>query len=207
MRKNKIIIIGTSNLAREAYEIVKDAGLKVYGFLGLEKGVLKGKRIYTSPLISAYCAYVLAVGDPRTRKKIAEKYRNLNYTSIVHPSSVLGEGVELGKDVLIQSHNVITCNTIVEDHVYINVGCCIGHDCNIGKYSVISPHANIMGKCTLGEGVFIGCNATLRDGITIGKWSIVGMGSVVVKDVPAGVVVVGNPARIIKRAAGTKLFK
>jgi acetyltransferase-like isoleucine patch superfamily enzyme len=50
------------------------------------------------------------------------------------------------------------------------------------------------------SGAKIGANATLLPGITIGRDAIVGAGSVVVRDVPDGKVVVGNPARVIKDA-------
>jgi UDP-2-acetamido-3-amino-2,3-dideoxy-glucuronate N-acetyltransferase len=46
------------------------------------------------------------------------------------------------------------------------------------------------------RGVTIGANATIGPGVTLGEFSMVGMGSVVTKDVPAHALVVGNPARV-----------
>lgn len=54
-----------------------------------------------------------------------------------------------------------------------------------------------LGKVTIGENSFIGANSIILPGVTIGKNSIVGAGSVVTKDVPDGIVVAGNPAKII----------
>jgi acetyltransferase-like isoleucine patch superfamily enzyme len=54
------------------------------------------------------------------------------------------------------------------------------------------------------RGASIGSGATLLCGITIGERAIVGAGSVVTKDVPAGAVVAGNPARVIRRISGQR---
>lgn len=55
------------------------------------------------------------------------------------------------------------------------------------------------GAPTLGNGVSVGANSVIIGDIYIGNNSIIGAGSVVVKDVPANVVVAGNPAKVIKR--------
>jgi acetyltransferase-like isoleucine patch superfamily enzyme len=52
---------------------------------------------------------------------------------------------------------------------------------------------------TIKRGAKIGANATLLPGVIIGENALVGAGAVVVRDVPAGAVVIGNPARVIKR--------
>lgn len=48
------------------------------------------------------------------------------------------------------------------------------------------------------EGVWIGAGAVILPGVTIGKWSVIGAGSVVTKDIPAGVVAYGNPCRVAR---------
>lgn len=57
------------------------------------------------------------------------------------------------------------------------------------------PSAN---PVVLEDDVLIGANAVVIEGVRIGKGAVVGAGSIVTKDVPAGAVVVGNPARIVK---------
>lgn len=60
------------------------------------------------------------------------------------------------------------------------------------------------GTVRLGNDVFIGVNSVILRDVTIGDYSIIGAGSVVTKDVPPNVVVVGNPARIVKKLSSTK---
>ena len=57
---------------------------------------------------------------------------------------------------------------------------------------------------TINDNVWIGANATIAAGVTIGKHFVIGTGSVVTKDVPAGELWVGNPARCIKRLLNKK---
>jgi UDP-3-O-[3-hydroxymyristoyl] glucosamine N-acyltransferase len=69
----------------------------------------------------------------------------------------------------------------------------VGHDCVIGDFFTASPGVNISGNCTIGNQVYIGTNASLKQGITICDDVIIGMGSVVVKDIIEPGVYIGNP--------------
>lgn len=59
------------------------------------------------------------------------------------------------------------------------------------------PYFDVFGKVNIGDWVYIGTNSLIMPGVTIGDGSLVAAGSVVTKSVPPGVVVGGNPARII----------
>jgi acetyltransferase-like isoleucine patch superfamily enzyme len=65
----------------------------------------------------------------------------------------------------------------------------------IGRWSQLHCHVDITGGVTLGEGVLVGSHASILPGIRVGDGAIVGAGSVVIRDVPAGVTVFGAPAR------------
>lgn len=74
----------------------------------------------------------------------------------------------------------------------------IGHDAQVGADCELAPGAVICGHAILEDGVKVGANASVRPFIRVGKGARIGMGAVVVKDVPAGEVWAGNPARRIK---------
>ena len=78
----------------------------------------------------------------------------------------------------------------------------VGHDVEIGDDCEIAPMTAICGHCTIGHAVRMGVGVMIRPYITVGDGARLGAGSVVVKDVPAGAVWVGNPAQPLPPKAG-----
>ena len=100
----------------------------------------------------------------------------------------------------------VNFNSIFVDDAYIYIGSntMIGPDVNIATaVHPISPTLRRHGlqynkSVHIGENVWIGANATILPGVTIGNNSIIGGGAVVTHDIPANVIAVGNPARILR---------
>lgn len=112
------------------------------------------------------------------------------------------KGVKIGNQCKISSHSFICEGVTIEDDVFI------GH--NVTFINDLYPRStNVGGKLQTEEdwkciptlvkkGASIGSSATILCGVTIGERAIVGMGSVVTKDVPSDTIVAGNPAKIIR---------
>lgn len=83
----------------------------------------------------------------------------------------------------------------------------VGHDTIIGSHSFINSMTFIGGYAHIGERVYVAPGALLRDRISVGDDAIVGMGAVVIRDVAAGAVVAGNPAKEIGKNMERKVFK
>lgn len=81
---------------------------------------------------------------------------------------------------------------------FLMKGVHIGHDAVIGDGCELAPHACVGGYCVIGDNVRVGMGAVIRNRVTVGDGARIGCGAVVVKDVPAGEVWVGNPARNIQ---------
>jgi acyl-[acyl carrier protein]--UDP-N-acetylglucosamine O-acyltransferase len=88
-------------------------------------------------------------------------------------------------------------HTRIGPRTWLMKGVHVGHDAQIGADCEIAPHCSIGGHVRIGDGVRVGQGATFKPFITVGDNARVGMGAVVIRDVPAGMVVVGNPAKAI----------
>lgn len=102
--------------------------------------------------------------------------------------------VVIGNNVTVKSGVFIWDATRIEDDVFIGPCVAFTNDKNPRSKRRPEKYAGI----TIKKGASIGANATLLPGITIGEGAMIGAGAVVTKDVPAGVTVVGNPARVVK---------
>lgn len=113
------------------------------------------------------------------------------------------KGAIIGKRVKISSHSFICEGVTIEDDVFIGHSVIFINDrypraTTLSGKLQTSQDWQCIPTCVK-QGASIGSNATILCGVTIGEQAMVGAGSVVTKDVPAGSVVVGNPAKIIRK--------
>ena len=113
------------------------------------------------------------------------------------------KGAKIGRRCKISSHTFICEGVTIEDEVFIGHGVTFTNDL---FPRATNPDGGLQTaddwKCiptVVRRGAAIGSGATLLCGITIGERATVGAGSVVTRDVPAGAVVAGNPARVLRR--------
>lgn len=145
--------------------------------------------------------FVVCIGNPKIRyfvSKQLERY-GLEPLSVIDPNTLIDENAVLNKGVqIMQGANVRTYATI-GNYSILNSSSCIDHDCIIGDSVHIMGSASLAGNVKVGNFATIGTNATILPDITIGKESYVGAGAVVNKDIPDNQVVVGVPARFLRK--------
>lgn len=143
---------------------------------------------------------IISVGLNHIRKKIVEKLpENTRYGKAIHPSAIISEYASLGEGTVVMQGAIIQSSGSIGRHCIINTAASVDHDCLIDDFVHISPNATLCGAVSVGEGSQVGAGAVVIPGIKIGKWSLVAAGAVVMKDVPDNVLVLGNPARVVKR--------
>jgi sugar O-acyltransferase (sialic acid O-acetyltransferase NeuD family) len=204
---NEIVFIGYSGHAYTVVDVAQKSGYLTAGYFDLlensenpfQLSYLGNEKEYD---FSEFTSYIFpAIGDNLLRMKIHKfiQQNNLNECHLIHPSVTLGFGIYVGFSTLIAAGTIINTLGKIGDGCIINTGCVLDHEAKIENYVHIGPGATLAGNVSVGEGTFIGANSTIVQGISIGKNCIIGAGSVVLKNIEDNTVIVGNPAKFLRK--------
>lgn len=212
----KIAIFGASGLGREVADICDELGYNEIVFL-VKDETEKCKwpnKLYIDNINSVELLknegyhFAIAIGNPQIRSTVANKYPDLHYPNLIHPTVSMGIGqsdlISNSKGNIIAAGCRITNEIKFGDFVLLNLNTTVGHDSILSDCASAMPSVNISGNVKLEKGTYIGTGAAIIQGdnsgkLVIGENSIVGAGAVVTKDVPNNVTVVGVPAKIISK--------
>nr|MDT0658405.1 acetyltransferase [Micromonospora sp. DSM 115978] len=219
-----LVIVGAGGFARETAAAVHAVNQvsptwRLRGFLDDDPAlhgtvraglpILTGTGALTDPEPGgpdlAGAAVLVCVGNPRDYAARRRVVRRLGlpadrYAAVVHPTAHVGAGSRVGPGSVLLAGTVLTADVTVGAHVAVMPQAVLTHDDRVEDYVTIASGVRLGGGAVLAEGAYIGAGALLREGVTVGAWSLVGMGSVVLRDVPAGQVWAGNPARKLRAA-------
>jgi len=216
MKIKKVIILGTGGNCIDILDTINEINLikkqyKVIGFLDDDKTKWQTK-IYGIEVLGGLdiantfsdTVFVNGIGSPNNfwkKKEIIDK-TNLTidrFETIIHPSASVSKMSNIGNGTVILQNVTISSNTSIGNHVMILPNSVINHDDKIGDYVSIASGVCIAGGVKIENSCYIGSGSTIIGNIHIKEKVLVGMGSVVLKDIKENSVVVGNPARFLRK--------
>ena len=210
---NKLLLFGAGGHCRSVIDSIDQKQFSNIAIIDMPE--LVGKDFFSIPIIGTdddieryyengyRQAFITlgSIGNPDKRILLYNKLKAVGYilpsiidqTAIVSSSvNNVGEGVFIGKGVIINTGVKIGACSI------INTGTIIDHDCEIGQFVHIAPGVNISGNVHIMDNTHIGTGACIIQSVSIGRNTIVGAGSVVVSDIADNVTAFGIPCKVHK---------
>lgn len=207
---NPVIIVGAGGHGRVCADVAHASGREVAGFLDSNPAAaseLNGIPVVCSDFGGLLKSFpprsidiFIAIGDNAKRLQLFEQAERLGYRipSLIHPLACLSPSATIGNGTVVLAGCVINANTTVGPCCIVNTAASLDHDNNLGRAVQICPGVRAAGNVAFEDAAFIGTGAIVIPGRRVGTGAVVGAGSVVVRDVPNGARVVGNPARVMK---------
>lgn len=207
MEKRTLLIVGAGGFGREVLTYIQDDNplFAVKGFLdgrrhaldgyGRDVGIVGDPMTYVPEPGDVFMA---ALGDPRQRFKYTETLRDrhhVDFATVIHARANVARHTHIRHGCIIAPNAGISCDVDIGEFTCIQEYTVIGHDAQIGNWCQINSHCTIAGGARIGNFVTIHPNCVITAGARIGDGVTVGAGSVVMGNVPAGITVLGNPAR------------
>lgn len=151
-------------------------------------------------------AVLIAVANSRVREKLARQLAldGIQLWSVQADNCVIMDEVQIAAGAALSPFVTIASNIKIGKCFHANLYSYVEHDCIIGDFVTFAPGVKCNGNIHIEDHAYIGAGAMIKQGapgqpLVIGRGAIVGMGAVVTRSVPAGAVVVGNPARIVEQ--------
>ena len=203
-----LVIIGAGGFAREMYDLAHycmgdDPAFNVKGFLS--DGPSNIESMGYPPVLAKVDEYEIeendvffcGIGDVSDRKKTVSiiKKKGGTFINLVHPTAVISPSVTLGEGVGIKAFCVLASDVSVGDFTFMQSSVIMGHDVTIGKFCHINSFSFFAGHASIEDLVTINAGARLIQNVRVGEQAVVGMGSIVLRDVKNDTTVFGTPAR------------
>jgi sugar O-acyltransferase (sialic acid O-acetyltransferase NeuD family) len=197
-----LLILGLGVHAAEMAEIVErvEPRWRLRGFLTQEEQHI-GEELNGYPVLGTldrlpeYPDSSLVPAFPWPRSVPVPRER---LVSLIDPTAFISRTARIGAGCVIYPHCFVGLNARIGDGVFSLSGCLINHDTVLEERVSLASGATLAGSVHVEAESYLGQSCTVRQELRIGRGSLIGMGAVVVKDVPPNSVIVGNPGQRVR---------
>jgi sugar O-acyltransferase (sialic acid O-acetyltransferase NeuD family) len=207
-----LVVIGAGGFGRETVEAVRaiNAAAPRWHLLGYldDDNALSGKHIDGVPVLGGLkelrhlpnASVVVCTGRPDnyvSRLKIVNMLGlpAERYATIVHPTAAVSSSSVISSGTVLLAYVVLTAGVSVGSHVAIMPHVTLTHDDRVDDFATLASGVSLGGGVHIGCSAYVGAGSLIRENRTVGRYSLVGMGAVVISDIPACEVWAGVPAR------------
>ncbi len=210
MDSQPVIILGINGNCIDIAEAIEAApGMYVLGYLDDDPKLMKGTLIAGYPVLGRIsdalqmsdAKFVCGIGSPKSYRAKPDIIQQSGlspdrWATVIHPTAVVSRHAAIGSGCVLLSHVSVGARARMGFCSIALQGCVIGHDAVVADFSILAGGVCLSGATSIGENAYIGSRVAVRDGVAIGARSLVGIGSVVVRDIPPDCVAYGTPARV-----------
>jgi len=143
---------------------------------------------------------LMAIGNNRARLRLSDRARIKGYAlaTAIHPKAAIAADAQVGEGTVIMAGAVVNSGTRIGENAIINTSAVVEHECTIEDGVHVSAGTRLGGKVFVGQATTIEIGAIVGANVIVGADSVIGAGTVVLKDIPEGVLAYGIPARVIR---------
>jgi sugar O-acyltransferase (sialic acid O-acetyltransferase NeuD family) len=205
-----LLLIAASGLAREVIALERSLARYDEIFLLDDNAALQGTSVDGVPVIGPVSLaadgfdgdLLICAGSGQARRSIARRLGAMGvgssaFGTVIHPSVDMPSGCTVGPGSIVLSSVVMTAAVHLHRHVVAMPHVILTHDDVVSDFATLCAGVALGGRVRVEEGAYLGMNASVRQDVTVGRDSILGMGSVLLKDLPTGETWAGVPARPI----------
>lgn len=205
-----LVIIGARGWGREMYAVARNTvayqnrEFDIKGFLDDKSDALDGLRGDFPPILGPVETYQIepddvffcAMGDPQWRKLYAEiiEEKGGHFISLISPTARINPTAIIGEGTIIGNYSLVSDNVVIGNHSILQCFDDLGHDAMVGDFTTIESYVFMGGYAKVGNMSVMHTKASVIPHKSVGNNCVVGINSVVMKNVKDGIHVFGCPA-------------